>query len=146
MIRAASLADASSSEEKVRIEVVWKLAARFLGSRRAPGIYWLNYRKRRMVYPPAPADVWPATEAAARTALHSPEVLTRRRLLWGAGSLLLSACSASHPTIEFTRVPPADKGGPDVMDVIEGRVRGAKPGQQIVVFAHGEVWWAEPRL
>jgi len=99
-----------------------------------------------MVYPPAPADVWPATEAAAKTALHSPEVLTRRRLLWGAGSLLLSACSAHHPTIEFTRVPPADKGGPDVMDVIEGCVRGAKPGQQIVVFAHGEVWWAEPRL
>jgi hypothetical protein len=32
------------------------------------------------------------------------------------------------------------------MDVIEGRVKGAKPGQQIVVFAHGEVWWAEPRL
>jgi hypothetical protein len=32
------------------------------------------------------------------------------------------------------------------MDVIEGRVKGAKPGQQIVVFARGEVWWAEPRL
>jgi len=31
------------------------------------------------------------------------------------------------------------------MDVIEGRVRGAKPGQQIVLFSHGEVWWAEPR-
>jgi hypothetical protein len=43
-------------------------------------------------------------------------------------------------------VPPADKGGPDVMDIIEGRVTGAKPGQRIVVFAHGEVWWAEPRL
>ena len=32
------------------------------------------------------------------------------------------------------------------MDVIEGRVIGAKPGQQIVVFARSEVWWAEPRL
>jgi hypothetical protein len=31
------------------------------------------------------------------------------------------------------------------MDVIEGRVSGAKPGQQIVVFARSEVWWAEPR-
>jgi hypothetical protein len=65
---------------------------------------------------------------------------------WGAAVLLLSACSSPHPTIEFTRVPPADKGGPDVMDFIQGRVKGAKPGQQIVVFAHGEVWWVEPRL
>jgi hypothetical protein len=32
------------------------------------------------------------------------------------------------------------------MDVIEGRVKGAKPGQKIVVFARSEVWWAEPRL
>ena len=32
------------------------------------------------------------------------------------------------------------------MDVIEGRVKGAKPGQQIVVFVHNDVWWAEPRL
>src|SRR5215472_1457982 len=72
--------------------------------------------------------------------------MTRRNLLWGTGTVMLNACSRSHPAIEFTRVPPADKGGPDVMDVIEGRVKGAKPGQQIVVFAHGEVWWAEPRL
>ena len=73
-------------------------------------------------------------------------MLTRRNLLCGAGGLLLNGCSSSRPVIEFTRVPPADKGGPDVMDVIEGRVRGAKPGQQIVLFAHGEVWWAEPRV
>src|SRR5690348_16659584 len=72
--------------------------------------------------------------------------LTRRSALWGAAILLLSACSSSRPGIEFTRVPPADMGGPDVMDVIEGRVKGAKPGQRIVVFAHGEVWWVEPRL
>jgi hypothetical protein len=32
------------------------------------------------------------------------------------------------------------------MDIIEGRVKGAKPGQRIVVFARSEVWWAEPRL
>jgi len=75
-----------------------------------------------------------------------PKTLTRRKLWCSAGSLLLSACSSSHPTIEFTRVPPRDKGGPDVVDVIEGRVKGAKPGQQLVVFARGEVWWAEPRL
>ena len=32
------------------------------------------------------------------------------------------------------------------MDVIEGRVKGAKPGQRIAVFALSDVWWAEPRL
>ena len=31
-------------------------------------------------------------------------------------------------------------------DAIEGRVKGAKPGQKVVVFSHSEVWWAEPRL
>lgn len=68
-------------------------------------------------------------------AFHVPETLTRRSLVCTAGGLLISACSARRPTIEFTRVPPADKGGPDVLDVIEGRVKGAKPGQKIVVFA-----------
>jgi hypothetical protein len=61
-------------------------------------------------------------------------------------SLLLGACSSSHPAIEFTRIPPADKGGPDTMDVISGRVTNAKSGQKIVIFEHSEVWWAEPRL
>lgn len=32
------------------------------------------------------------------------------------------------------------------MDIIAGRVTGAKPGQQIIVFARSEVWWAEPRV
>jgi len=81
-----------------------------------------------------------------RPVFNAPETLTRRNLLCGAGNLLLGACSSRQPSIEFTRVPPADKGGPDVMDVIEGRVNGAKPGQKIVLFAHSEVWWAEPRL
>ena len=31
------------------------------------------------------------------------------------------------------------------MEIISGRVTGAKPGQRIVVFAHSEVWWREPR-
>jgi hypothetical protein len=79
-------------------------------------------------------------------AFNVPEPLTRRSLVCSAGGFLVSACSARRPTIEFTRVPPADKGGPDVLDIIEGRVKGARPGQKIVVFAHGEVWWAEPRL
>jgi hypothetical protein len=73
-------------------------------------------------------------------------VVTRRDALVAATGLVVSACSAPRTSIEFTRVPPADSGGPDTMDVIEGRVKGARPGQQIVVFAHSEVWWAEPRL
>lgn len=74
-----------------------------------------------MFHRPDRADAW-----------RDREVPTRRDILCGAGGLLFSACSFSRFTIEFSRVPPADKGGPDVMDVIEGRVRGAKPGQQIV--------------
>src|SRR5262245_22088208 len=70
----------------------------------------------------------------------------RRGVLPGAFAFLLVSCSSSDPRIEFTKVPPADKGGPDVMGVIAGRVAGAKPGQQIAVFSHSEVWWAEPRL
>src|SRR5262245_59575196 len=75
--------------------------------------------------------------------------LPAMKTFWSTALLLvvglcLAACSSS-PRIEFTKVPPADKGGPDVMDTIAGRVTGAKPGQQIVVFARGEVWWREPR-
>ena len=62
-----------------------------------------------------------------------------------AAGLFLAACSSPRPTIEFTKVPPADKGGPDAVDRIAGRVNGAKPGQRLVVFAHSDVWWREPR-
>src|SRR5579859_7367185 len=61
--------------------------------------------------------------------------------------LLSVSCTRSGskaPSIDFTRIPPADRGGPDFMDTIEGRVRGAKPGQQIVVFIHNTVWWVQP--
>ncbi len=75
----------------------------------------------------------------------SPLTVTRRSALCAAAGIALNACSTS-PVIEFTKVPPADKGGPDAMDVIEGRVKRAKPGQQIVVFSRSEVWWAEPRI
>jgi len=69
----------------------------------------------------------------------------RRSALVGVAGLLLTACSSPDPKIAFIKVPAADKGGPDVMDVISGRVTGAKPGQQIAVFARSQVWWAEPR-
>ena len=62
--------------------------------------------------------------------------------------VLLGSCHArqadSVPHIEFTRVPPADEGGPDKLDVIEGRVIGARPEQQIVLFARSGVWYVQP--
>src|SRR5215203_1576123 len=52
---------------------------------------------------------------------------------------------ASGASIEITRVPSASAGGPDQLDLIEGRVAGAPPGQQIVLFARGaEKWWVQP--
>ena len=62
--------------------------------------------------------------------------------------LLLAGCrphvNTEKPTIEVTKIPVASIGGPDQMDDIEGRVQGAKPGQQIVLYAHSGVWWIQP--
>ncbi len=51
-----------------------------------------------------------------------------------------------QPAIEFTTVPIASEGGPDKLAPIAGRVRGAQPGQQIVLFAKSSVgvWWVQP--
>jgi hypothetical protein len=62
---------------------------------------------------------------------------------------LLSGCRSrqgdSAPTIEFSRVPPADVGGPDKLDTIEGLATGAQPGQQLVLYARSEeMWWVQP--
>lgn len=59
----------------------------------------------------------------------------------------LSGCGLRNsvgPSIEFTRVPPAAEGGPDKLDIIEGRVTGASPGQQIVLYARSGTWWVQP--
>src|SRR5512134_2263526 len=63
-----------------------------------------------------------------------------------ASLIFLCQCGgpARPPTIELTKIPPADPGGPDTRDVIEGRVAGAQPGQRIVLFARGQVWWVQP--
>jgi hypothetical protein len=62
--------------------------------------------------------------------------------------VLLSGCHSRRgvggPSIEFTRVPPAAEGGPDKLDIIEGRVSGARPGQQIVLYAKSGTWWVQP--
>jgi hypothetical protein len=49
-----------------------------------------------------------------------------------------------RPSIEFTRLPPAGEGSGDVLAGIEGRVRGGRPGQKVVLFARSGVWWIQP--
>lgn len=64
--------------------------------------------------------------------------------------IFLSGCRSkphdAKPSIEFIKVPPADLGGPNKMDTIEGRVNGARAGQQIVLYAKGsdDLWWVQP--
>ena len=74
--------------------------------------------------------------------------LARERALLLFFCILLGACRSRQgvpePSIEFTRVPPAAEGGPDKIDIIEGRVIGARPGQQIILFARWGPWWVQP--
>lgn len=51
---------------------------------------------------------------------------------------------ASGPDIEFTRVPSSVEGGPDKMDIIEGRVTTADPKLQLVLYARSGKWWIQP--
>ena len=61
---------------------------------------------------------------------------------------LLAGCATRDakvgPSVEFTRVPLAGEGGPDKLDIIEGRVVQARPGQKIVLFARWGPWWVQP--
>ena len=52
--------------------------------------------------------------------------------------------SGPGPSIEFTHIPPAAQGGPERVDTISGRVRNARPKQQIVIYAHSGQWWVQP--
>jgi hypothetical protein len=78
----------------------------------------------------------------------SPSALNRRSAIFGVTSALLGGCHYRHaaiqPSIEFTRVPQADDGGREKHDIIEGRVDGARPGQQVVLYARSGTWWVQP--
>jgi|SRR5215469_533804 len=50
----------------------------------------------------------------------------------------------SRPAVRITRVPSANPGGPEKLDLIEGSVHGAKVGEQIVLYAHSGIWWVQP--
>jgi hypothetical protein len=72
---------------------------------------------------------------------------SRRQALAAASGAVLAACGRRHDSgvsIEFTRVPQADPGGKEKNDIIEGVVKRAKPGQQIVLYARSGKWWLQP--
>ena len=55
-----------------------------------------------------------------------------------------SRSESAAPSIEFTRIPPAEAARTDKLDIIQGRVIGARPGQQIVLYARTGAWWIQP--
>lgn len=68
--------------------------------------------------------------------------------LLAVACLLLAGCdsqgASAAPSIEFTKIPEANDGGPDRVETIEGRVVGARSGQKIVLFAKSGGWWVQP--
>jgi len=74
-------------------------------------------------------------------------VLSRQALL-PLFCIALTSCqsrqSNTGPSIEFSKIPPAAQGGRERVDTIAGHVKNARPGQQIVVYAHGGQWWVQP--
>ena len=66
-------------------------------------------------------------------------------LLSGCGVQRIGSRATTGPTVEFTSVPTAGAGNPEKLSAIKGRVIGAQPGQQIVLYAKGETaWWVQP--
>jgi hypothetical protein len=63
-------------------------------------------------------------------------------------SVLLCGCGSRtqgiKPSIEITRIPPAELGSTDKLDIIQGRAIGARSGQQIVLYARTGSWWIQP--
>jgi hypothetical protein len=62
--------------------------------------------------------------------------------------VLLAGCgspsSQNKPSIVMSHIPASGKGGPDRMETIAGRVKGSRPGQQIVLYAKNDIWWIQP--
>jgi hypothetical protein len=61
-----------------------------------------------------------------------------------AGHGCHSQKNSAGPSIEFTHVPPAAQGGKERFDTISGRVKNARPKQQIVIYVHSGQWWVQP--
>src|SRR5271163_3060309 len=69
-------------------------------------------------------------------------------VVFAAIAMLSSGCRTQkapvNPAIAFTKIPPAAQGGRERVDTVAGRVSGAHPGQQIVVYARSGPWWVQP--
>ena len=68
--------------------------------------------------------------------------------LLALAALLTAAChlttNEASPSIEFTKIPVSSRGGPHKLDVLAGRVSGARNGQRIVLYARSGIWWVQP--
>jgi hypothetical protein len=71
----------------------------------------------------------------------------RRAALGVVTGAFLASCHSrgdACPSIEFTRIPQTDPGGKEKNDIIEGIVKGGRPGQRIVLYARSGKWWVQP--
>ena len=63
-------------------------------------------------------------------------------------TVVLIGCGVKHPEnkpfIEVTGIPDADVGGRPVLQTITGRVTGAGPEDQIILFARSGEWFVQP--
>ena len=61
-----------------------------------------------------------------------------------SGGMWLQGCGSSRPRadleIEFTRLPPGETDSPEKLYWIQGRVRGAKAGDRLVLYSLSSVW------
>jgi len=48
------------------------------------------------------------------------------------------------PSIEFTKLPAFGAGSATILDAIEGRATGVRPGQKVVLYAKSGQWWVQP--
>jgi len=83
-------------------------------------------------------------------------VIVKCRILAAAflliATVIVASCGSTRsntasgaPVVTFTSVPLAGADNPEKLSVIKGRVTGAKPGQQIVLYAKGQTaWWVQP--
>jgi hypothetical protein len=61
----------------------------------------------------------------------------------------LSGCRDKEgpaPAVKITEVPVASAGGPAQLAYIAGTAQNVRPGEQVVLYAHGGNWWVQPTL
>lgn len=116
-----------------------------------------RYSPARRLSPRSEAKVLEATSAlfraikrdSSKVASSAAGGLFRKRIrLLLVCCLLLGCCRPKsdvvRPSIEFTRIPPAETNRADKLDIIQGRVTGARQGQQLVLYAKTGAWWIQP--